>query len=110
MVPAVDYIRIQRVRRMLMSAMEDLMRTVDVLVNVPELLHTNLTGHPSVIMPIGFRSRQGVDSPYSVILTGRLNEDDRLLAIAAAYQQRISAHLRRPPLERWLADPPKMDE
>ena len=99
---ALDYLRIQRMRRRLMREMETAMADVDVMVNVSDLFHTNLCGQPSVVMPVGFRKRREVNTPYSVILTGHLNQDDRLLAVAARYQDMQDAHLKRPPLEKWL--------
>jgi Asp-tRNA(Asn)/Glu-tRNA(Gln) amidotransferase A subunit family amidase len=60
------------------------------------LLMTNLTGHPAVVVPNGFRSTDG--TPTSITFTGRLYREAELLALAHAYQQATEFHLRRPTL------------
>jgi Asp-tRNA(Asn)/Glu-tRNA(Gln) amidotransferase A subunit family amidase len=103
-VPAVEYLRAARVRTKLMHAMEQRMAAVDLYVSSgQDLAITNLTGHPSVVFPMGFRDRDGRDIPGSVILTGRLYEESTLLAVARAFQQATGDHLKRPPIERYLA-------
>lgn len=98
-IPAVDYIRANRVRTLALAAMERLMREVEVLV-APSfggdlLLLTNLTGHPAVVLPNGFRASDG--TPTSLTFIGRLYGETDLLAVAHAYQQATGFHLRRPP-------------
>jgi Asp-tRNA(Asn)/Glu-tRNA(Gln) amidotransferase A subunit family amidase len=84
--------------------MEERMAAVDLYVSAgQDLAITNLTGHPSVVFPMGFRARDGRDIPGSVILTGRLYDESTLLAVACAFQQATRDHLKRPPLERYLA-------
>ena len=101
-VTAVDYLRIMRERRKLMVEMEKAIANVDVIVNTNDLVITNLTGHPSVVLPQDFRDRRGVKMPSSSIFTGQLNGESDLLALAHAYQSMITAHLERPPLEEFL--------
>jgi Asp-tRNA(Asn)/Glu-tRNA(Gln) amidotransferase A subunit family amidase len=103
-VPAVEYLRAARVRTKLIKAMEERMATVNLFVSMgQDLAITNLTGHPSVVFPMGFRDRDGRAFPGSVVLTGRLYDESTLLAVARAFQQATGDHLRRPPLERYLA-------
>lgn len=103
--PAVEYIRAARVRSLLMRAMGRLMETVDLYVgNGEDLEITNLTGHPTAVMPDAFETREGRDAPGSITLTGRLYDESTLLAVASAYQKAAGHHLRRPPLERFLAE------
>ncbi len=103
-VPAVEYLRAARVRTKLMHAMEERMAAVNLYVHTgQDLAITNLTGHPSVVFPMGFRARDGRDVPGSVILTGRLYDETTLLAVARAFQHATGDHLKRPPLERYLA-------
>ena len=103
-VPAVEYLRAARVRTKLMHAMEERMAAVDLYVGSgQDLSITNLTGHPSVVFPMGFRDRDGRDMPGSVVLTGRLYDESTLLAVARAFQHATGDHLRRPPIERYLA-------
>jgi Asp-tRNA(Asn)/Glu-tRNA(Gln) amidotransferase A subunit family amidase/Asp-tRNA(Asn)/Glu-tRNA(Gln) amidotransferase C subunit len=105
-VPAVEYLRAARVRTLLMRAMAKLMATVDLYVGTAQdLAITNLTGHPTAVLPSGFRDRDGRDAPGSVTFTGRLFDETTLLAVAHAYQQATGDHLKRPPLERFLAEP-----
>lgn len=99
MIPAVEYIRANRIRTLVMRAMEDVLRDVPVYV-VPSfggdnLLLTNLTGHPAVVLPNGFRSD---GTPSSVTFQGRLHADDTVLAVAHLYQQATEFHRRRPAL------------
>lgn len=103
--PAVEYLRAARVRSLLMRSMARLMETVDLYVgNGEDLEITNLTGHPTAVLPDTFKSRQERDVPGSITFTGRLYGETTLLAVANAYQQAAGHHLRRPPLERFLAE------
>ena len=101
-VSAVDYVRIQRARSVLMKQFAEAIQDVDFLVNANDLVHTNLTGHPSIVMPVQYRDTgdQG-RRPIPVVLTGHLNDDERLLAFGHQYQQLLDAHLEHPDLERW---------
>lgn len=104
-VPAIDYLRLLRRRRQLQFKMEELMTQVDFLVNCNDLLITNLTGHPAVVFPVGYRESAGEQKnriPRSMLITGRLNDDDRLLAMAVAVQKQIDAHRQHPALEEEL--------
>ncbi len=65
------------------------------------LVLTNLTGHPQVVVPDGFRPN---GTPTSITFTGRLFGEERLLAVAHAYQQVTDSHRRRPPVERFLGE------
>ena len=91
-----------RVRTLLQEEFEKLMSKVDVLVNANDLVHTNLTGHPSIALPVGFRERSGSQMPYSTVFTGGLFKESQLLALAHAYQNLHDAHLKRPPLDEQL--------
>jgi len=89
LVPAVEYLRAHRLRTIVMREMAQIMGPVDVYV-VPSFggdneLLTNLTGHPAVVVPNGFRQLDG--TPTSVTFQGRLDDDDLTLAVADAYQK-----------------------
>lgn len=101
-VAAVDYVRIQRARTLLIKQFNESISAVDVLVNMNDLVQSNFTGHPSVVMPIEFRERDGKKTPRPVILTGHLNDDERLLALASAFQAHATANQEHPPLDDWL--------
>ena len=100
MIPAVEYLRALRLRTIAMREMAKIMESVDVYV-VPSFggdnaLLTNLTGHPAVCVPNGFRETDG--TPTSITFQGGLDADDLTLAVARAYQQATDFHTKRPPL------------
>jgi Asp-tRNA(Asn)/Glu-tRNA(Gln) amidotransferase A subunit family amidase len=105
MVPAVEYIRANRIRTLVMREMEQLMESVDAYVSPSyagsNLLLTNLTGHPQVVLPNGFRAGDG--TPTSITFTGRLFGESALLAVARTYQEATDFHLQRPTLQRLVA-------
>ena len=103
-VSAVEYLRAARVRTLLMRAMADLMRTVDLYVGGNDLTITNLTGHPTAVLPHGFRDVNGRPAPGSITFTGQLYGEGPLIAVAAAFQRAVGDHLRRPPIDRFLAE------
>jgi Asp-tRNA(Asn)/Glu-tRNA(Gln) amidotransferase A subunit family amidase len=110
-VPAVEYLRAARVRTKLMRAMSERMAAVDLYVGSGEDLSiTNLTGHPTVVFPMGFHDRAGRSMPGSVTLTGRLYDEATLIAVACAFQQVTGDHRKRPPLEVYLAEEEKRKE
>jgi Asp-tRNA(Asn)/Glu-tRNA(Gln) amidotransferase A subunit family amidase len=98
-IPAVDYINANRQRTLAMQQWDALMETVDVIVSpttaagLNQLQATNLTGHPSVILPHGFRDD---GTPVSITFLGGLFGEDKLLRVADAYQRATSFHTRRP--------------
>lgn len=96
---AVDYLRAQRVRTLLMRDLEERLRDVDVLV-APSfggdlLLLTNLTGHPAVTLPNGFHAD---GTPGSITFIGKLHGESAILQAAMAYQDATPFHKRRPRL------------
>lgn len=98
-IPAVDYINANRVRSTAIEAWDELMKKVDVIVtptnaaNLPQLVATNLTGHPAVILPNGFRPD---GTPVSLTFLGNLFEEGKLLAVASAYQKATGFHKVHP--------------
>jgi Asp-tRNA(Asn)/Glu-tRNA(Gln) amidotransferase A subunit family amidase/Asp-tRNA(Asn)/Glu-tRNA(Gln) amidotransferase C subunit len=111
-VPAVEYIRAARVRTKLMQAMAERMAKVDLYVGSGlDLPITNLTGHPTVVFPVGYLDRQGRPVPGSITLTGRLFDESTILAVAHAAQQAARDNLAAPPVGRFLAeDPPARNQ
>jgi Asp-tRNA(Asn)/Glu-tRNA(Gln) amidotransferase A subunit family amidase len=79
--------------------MARLMDQVDVYIAPPfegdNLLLTNLTGHPCVVLPNGF-SKKG--TPTSITFMGRLFDEGNLLAVAKKFQDATSWHRKHPPL------------
>ncbi|MDR3637081.1 MAG: amidase [Isosphaeraceae bacterium] len=103
-VPAVEYLRAARVRTLLMRSMARVFEKVDLYVGGDDLSITNLTGHPTAVLPDGFAPHEGREVPGSVTFTGRLYDETTLLAVARAYQQAAGSHLKRPPLERYVSE------
>ena len=60
---------------------------------------TNLTGHPTLVLPVGksTRERDG-GRPTMVSLTGQLDGEGALLAVAEAWQEQTGWHRTRPAL------------
>ena len=96
-IPAVEYIRAQRVRALLGEAMEEVMATCDVFLappTSPSVTTTNLTGHPAITVNAGFAG----GLPVGLMLTGRLYDEATLLAVAFAYERARGPITRRPQL------------
>jgi Asp-tRNA(Asn)/Glu-tRNA(Gln) amidotransferase A subunit family amidase len=98
LIPAVEYIQATRVRMLVMQAMAARMARVDVYVapsyGAHNLLLTNLTGHPAVVLPNGFTP---AGTPTSITFTGRLYDEGTVLAVAHAYQAATDFHRQHPP-------------
>ena len=98
-IPAVEYIRAQRARRLLMQEMDELMSKWDVFVSPApgslSLLITNLTGHPAVCVPCGFP--KGL--PQSIMFTGGLYDEGAPLRVALAYERATIWHAMHPKMD-----------
>ena len=98
-IPAVEYINANRIRSLLIQEMQELMKRVDVYLapswEGDNLLLTNLTGHPCVVLPNGF-SEEG--TPASITFMGRLFDEGTLIAVAKVYQDATNHHLEHPEL------------
>ena len=99
LVPAVEYVRANRLRTLLQEDWGRLMKDLDAIVHPSFaggiLQATNLTGHPTVVMPAGFRED---GTPFGVSFTGRTFEDDRLMTLASLWQGFTEHHHRHPDL------------
>ena len=98
-IPAVEYINANRVRFQLIQEMEKLMQEVDVYITPSfgnsNLVTTNLTSHPTVVLPNGF-DEQG--RPTSITFMGDLFDEATVLSVAKAYQQATKHHKKHPPI------------
>jgi len=116
-IPAVEYIQAARARRMAMDAVARVFDNLDVIVTPTggeQLVITNLTGHPAVILPNGlrgsdapkypsddpsdFQNAGGPGTPTSLTFLGKLYGEAALLALARAYQEATGFHLQHPKL------------
>jgi Asp-tRNA(Asn)/Glu-tRNA(Gln) amidotransferase A subunit family amidase len=98
-IPAVEYIRAQRARTLLMRQMDALMSKWDTFVSPApgsaSLLITNLTGHPAVAVPCGFI--KGL--PQSIMFTGGLYNEGAPLRVALAFEHATKWHTIHPKMD-----------
>jgi Asp-tRNA(Asn)/Glu-tRNA(Gln) amidotransferase A subunit family amidase len=105
-IPAVEYLRAQRARTLLMREMDKLMMQWHVFVSPApgsaSLLVTNLTGHPAVCVPCGFldvpagNNNPAQRLPQSIMFTGGLYDEASPLRVALAFEQATKWHTMHP--------------
>ncbi|MGH9850988.1 MAG: amidase [Blastocatellia bacterium] len=99
-IPAVEYLRAQRARTLLMREMDQLMAKWDVFVTPApgsaSLLITNLTGHPAVVTPCGFIN----NLPQAIMFTGNLYDEAAPLRVALAFERATKWQTMHPNLDR----------
>jgi len=95
-IPAVEYIKANRLRSILIEEMNEVMQQVDVYVTPSRtgsnLTLTNMTGHPQIVLPNGFRDGK----PTSISFVGQLYGEADLLTLAKYYQDNTDHHLEHP--------------
>jgi Asp-tRNA(Asn)/Glu-tRNA(Gln) amidotransferase A subunit family amidase len=101
-IPAVEYVQANRARSLAIEQAAKVFEKVDVIVAptyppATQLLMTNLTGHPAVILPNGFRPSDG--TPVSLTFLGKLYDEGTLCAVAKAYQDATGFHLKYPDIK-----------
>jgi Asp-tRNA(Asn)/Glu-tRNA(Gln) amidotransferase A subunit family amidase len=115
--PAVEYIQANRARTLAVRQVSALFEQVDILVapsGGEQLVVTNLTGHPALIVPNGLRGADaptppkidtgdednigGPGTPVSVTFLAGHYQDAKLCAFGRAYQQATGFHLLHPNL------------
>lgn len=95
-IPAVEYIQANRARTMLIQQLDVIMKGLDLYVAPSfssNLLATNLSGHPAVVLPNGF-NKDGM--PTSITFTGQLFGEGKLLQAAEIYQQATDFNKKHP--------------
>ncbi|HET9406808.1 MAG TPA: amidase [Candidatus Sulfotelmatobacter sp.] len=117
-IPAVEYIQAARARTLAMEAVAKVFEQFDAIVaptnGSQQLVITNLTGHPAVVVPNGlrgpdapkstvedptdFQNAAGPGTPTSLTFLGKLFGEAQLLAFARAYQEATGFHLQHPKL------------
>jgi Asp-tRNA(Asn)/Glu-tRNA(Gln) amidotransferase A subunit family amidase len=116
--PAVEYIQANRVRTLAIQQVSSLFEKVDIIVTPTsgtQLVATNLTGHPALIVPNGLRGADapkppkiddgdnddigGAGTPVSLTFLAGHYEDAKLAAFAWAYQQTTGFHKLHPKLD-----------
>ena len=115
--PAVEYIQANRARTLAIQQVSALFEQVDIVVtptNGEQLVVTNLTGHPALIVPNGLRGADappppkiddgeddnigGPGTPVSLTFLAGHYQDATLAAFGAAYQQATNFHKQHPNL------------
>ncbi|MCJ7582192.1 MAG: amidase [Candidatus Aminicenantes bacterium] len=98
-VPAVEYIQANRARVQLMQEMAEKMEGIDVFIATSRATTglTNLTGHPAVVVPSGFREN---GTPTAILFIGNLFAEAKTLRVAKAYQDATGFHLEHPDLDK----------
>jgi Asp-tRNA(Asn)/Glu-tRNA(Gln) amidotransferase A subunit family amidase len=116
--PAVEYIQANRARTLAVRGFAKLFEQVDVIVTPStdaQLIATNLTGNPAVIVPNGLRGDDapkppviddgdhddigGPGTPVSITFLGALYQDATVAAFARAYQQATGFEKLHPKLD-----------
>ncbi len=98
-IPAVEYINANRLRTLLIEDLNKLMQQYDVVIapswRGKNLLMTNLSGHPAIVVPNGFSEKE---TPTSISFLGNLFDEGTIIAFAKAFQEATEFHLKHPPL------------
>jgi len=116
--PAVEYIQANRARTLAVRQVSALFEQVDIIVTPStdtQLIATNLTGHPALIVPNGLRGADappppkiddgdhddigGPGTPVSLTFLAGHYQDAKLAAFASAYQQATEFHKLHPKLD-----------
>jgi len=115
--PAVEYIQANRARTLAIQQVSALFEQVDIIVTPStdtQLIATNLTGHPALILPNGLRGADaprppaiddgdhddigGPGTPVSLTFLAGHYQDAKLAAFARAYQEATGFHRLHPSL------------
>ena len=98
-IPAVEYLQANRHRTLLIQEFNNRLKGIDVYLSPAfasrNLTMTNLTGHPCVVLPNGFRAE---GRPTSITFMGKLFGEGKLLQVAKIYQDATDFHLKHPKL------------
>ena len=108
---AVDYLKLNRLRAIVMQRFDKVMQAVDVLL-CDEWIpghetddrwdwYGNMTGHPAITFPRKFETQDGFPMPKPQTMIGRVYDESTMLALAHACQRAIGL-ARRPPLDQFL--------
>ncbi|MCX6169851.1 MAG: amidase [Ignavibacteriales bacterium] len=99
-IPAVEYINANRIRYMLIQEMQKMMKKVDLYIAPSwegnNLLLTNLTGNPCVVVPTGFTDK-GILT--SITFMGRLFDEGKIIAFAKMFQDATDFHKKHPKMD-----------
>ena len=110
----IHYIQSMRARTMLIQETERVLRSVDVLLGSDDLVRTNLTGHPSMVVRFGSQElpspKRGTEpdtqaeakpitvAPRTIKLTSKYFGDAWLVAVADYIERQLPVHAELPTL------------
>jgi Asp-tRNA(Asn)/Glu-tRNA(Gln) amidotransferase A subunit family amidase len=116
--PAVEYIQANRARTIAIRELSKLFEAVDIIVaptSGDQLVATNLTGHPALILPNGLRGSDaplppktdtgdednigGPGTPVSITFLAGHYQDAKLCVFGRAYQEATGFHKLHPKLD-----------
>ena len=93
LIPAVDYLRANRLRTLLIRDLESAFAEFDAVVHPSFaggiLSATNLSGHPTFVAPCGFRED---GTPFSISFTAKLFGETKLMELARRWQSMTEHH------------------
>ncbi len=101
---AIHYIRGMRARTLLIQETEEVLKKVDAVLGSNDLVRTNLSGHPSLVVACGSQPNKVTDAPGTIKLTARFFGDQTLLQIGHRIQKALPPLPIVPPLDRWLQE------
>ena len=98
-IPAVEYINANRIRYALIQEVNAALKDYDAILTPTfggtQVLMTNLTGHPCVVIPNGLDKN---NRPTSFSIIGNLFEEEKILRLAMKYQEETNFEDVHPPL------------
>lgn len=97
-IPAVQYLRANRLRGDLIVETQRKLSEVDVVLAGDDLLLTNLTGHPSLVVSCGTSQVDNVEMPGVVKLTAAAYREELLLHVGQVLQMAMPPRPQQPNL------------
>lgn len=98
-IPAAEYVNATRIRQQLIESYYQHTKDYDVIISPSfegdQLLMTNLTGHPCLVVPSGFNEK---GSPTSISFVGKLQGEAALITVGRAYQEATKWDEEHPPM------------
>ncbi len=97
-ITAVEYLQANRIRTLLIEQMHSLLQDYDAVLTPTfagqQLLATNLSGHPVVVLPTSFEDGKPASS---ICLLSNYFEEAKILAVAKAFQEATDFNNHKPP-------------
>jgi len=97
-IPASEYVNANRIRTKLIRVLDQTLKEYDVVVAPSfsgQLVMTNLTGHPCLVLPNGFNEN---GSPTSITFLANYMDEASLIALGEAFQAATDYDDKHPPM------------